>query len=337
MQAVLIAGGLGTRLRPLTLTRPKSLLPLVNRPLILHVLDRLPASVDAVLVAANYRTEQLREFFRQEDIGKRVEVIRERRPLGTAGCLKNLEDRLSGTFLAFNADVVSSLAVESLVAEHHRNGGLATIALAEVDDPSAYGVVAMKGDRITRFVEKPPNGEAPSNRINAGAYVFEPELLKAIPKGGPTSLERDVFPKVIRKGLFGFRFSGYWSDVGTLENFLRATEILLREQGSEVSQRAHFAPSATPVKPLAVGAGSSLDGRVGPVVTVGRNCVVGRARLSRCVLLDRVVVADDASITTSLVGDGCRIGPRAVVRDSILGDGVSVAADAQVVGKRVKA
>jgi len=337
VQAVLIAGGLGTRLRPLTFARPKVLLPLINRPLVLHVLERLPARVDEVFVAANYRTEQIREFFAREDVGRRVEVVREKRRLGTGGCLKNLEDRLSGTFLAFNADVVSSLAVDDLLAAHRENGGVGTIALWEVADPTAFGVVALEGDRIRRFVEKPPKGEAPSNLVNAGAYVFESEILAAIPEGGPASLERDVFPGVLRKGLFGFRFSGYWSDVGTPENFLRATEILLRERGSEVSHQAHLAPTATPVKPLAVAAGSMLDGRVGPVVAIGRDCTIGKARLSHCVLFDRVTVADDARIEESLIGEGCRIGPRSLVQGSVLGDGVAIGADEEVIGKRVRA
>ncbi len=335
MQAVLIAGGLGTRLRPLTLTRPKVLVPLLNRPLVLHVLDRLPAFVEEVLIAANYRTAQLREFFAREDVGKRVEIVREKRPLGTGGCLKNLQDRLSGTFLAFNADVISSLAVADLVAAHRRNGGIGTIALWEVEDPSAFGIVGMKGDRIAKFVEKPARDEAPSSLANAGAYVFEPEILAAIPDG-PASLERDVFPKVLRRGLFGFRFSGYWSDVGTLENFLRATEILLREQGSEVSHRVHLAPTATPVKPLAVAAGTTIEGRVGPGVVIGRDGRIGRARVRRSVLFDRVTIGDDASITGSILGDGCEVGPRAVVEGSILADGASVAADEEVIGRRVR-
>jgi mannose-1-phosphate guanylyltransferase len=337
VQAVLIAGGLGTRLRPLTFTRPKALIPLVNKPLVLHVLERLPADVDEVLIAANYRTEQLREFFAREDVGKRVTIVREKRPLGTGGCLKNLEDRISGTFLALNADVVSSLAVTDLLTAHRRNGGIGTIALWEVVDPSPFGVVAMDGSRITTFVEKPPKGEAPSKLINAGAYVFEPEILAAIPEGGPASLERDVFPNVLRKGLYGFRFGGYWADVGTPESFLRATEILLRAQGSEVSRDAQVG-TARLLKPVAVAAGAVLGGHVGPVASLGRECRVGDdARISHSVLFDRVSVGDGATIAGSIVGEGCRIGPRAVVRDSILADDARVEAERTIVDARVKA
>lgn len=337
MQAVLIAGGQGTRLRPLTFSRPKALVPLLNRPIVLHVLDRLPAQVDEVLVAANYRTDQLRAFFAAEDVGRTVTVVREKRPLGTGGCLKNLEDRLSGTFLAFNADIVSTLPVADMLAAHRRHRGIGTIALWEVGDPSPFGVVAMDGDRITSFVEKPPKGEAPSNLVNAGAYVFEPDILAAMPRGEVVSLERDVFPKVLRKGLHGFRFTGYWSDVGTLPSFLRATEILLRANGGEVSRRAQVG-TATIRAPVAVAAGAVLGGHVGPVATVGRDCRIGNdAHVAHSALLDRVVVEDGATISGSIVGEGCRIGPRAVVRDSILGDGVAVDPESEVVGERVKA
>jgi len=336
VQAVLIAGGLGTRLRPLTWTRPKALVPLLNRPLVLHLIERLPASVDEVIVAANYRTEQLREFFGREDVGRPVTVVREKRPLGTGGCLKNLEDRLAGTFLAFNGDVISSLAVADLVAAHDRFGGVGTIALWEVEDPTAFGVVAMTGDRITKFVEKPPRGKAPSRLANAGAYVLEPEILKGIPEKAAASLERDVFPKVVRKGLFAFPFTGYWADAGTRESFLRATEILLHAQGSEVSRLARVLPTAKITKPVAIATDATIEGEVGPVATIGRECVVHRARVSHSVLFDRVVVEDEATVQGSLVGEGCTIGARAVVRDSILGDGVAVAADEQLIEERRK-
>lgn len=337
MQAVLIAGGLGTRLRPLTLTRPKALLPLVNRPMVLHVLERLPASVDEVLIAANYRTEQLREFFAQQDVGRTVTIVREKRPLGTGGCLKNLEDRLSGTFLAFNGDVISSLAVTDLIAAHRRRGGVGTIALWEVGDPSAFGVVALDGDRITKFVEKPPRAEAPSNLVNAGAYVLEPEVLAAIPTGGPASLEVDAFPKLVRKGLYGFRFAGYWADAGTLENFLRATEILLTTQGSEVSHRANVLPTTKVHKPVAVAAGATIDGEIGPVAVLGAGCAVTHARIARSVLFDRVRVGEDAAISGSIVGEGATIGARATVKDSVVADGAIVEAESEVVQERVKA
>ncbi len=335
MQAVILAGGLGTRLRPLTYARPKALLPLLNKPMILHLLERIPSMVDEVLLAANYKVDQLRDFLRANDFGRPVTIVKEAKALGTGGAIKNLEDRLNGTFLAFNGDIVSSLAVGDLVAAHRRFGGIGTIALWDVEDPSGFGVVAMKGDRITKFVEKPPPGTAPSRSVNAGAYVLEPEVLAAT-KRGTASLERDIFPKVLRKGLFGFRFSGYWSDVGTRENFLAATATLLREQGSDVSIRASIGTTATFVKPVAVAAGTVVRGKIGPAVVVGCDCEIGESRVRDSVLFDHVVVGDRAQVTRSLVGDGCRIGSRAKVTDSILEDGAVVRADEDVVARKVR-
>jgi mannose-1-phosphate guanylyltransferase len=335
VQAVILAGGLGTRLRPLTYARPKALLPLLNKPMILHLLERIPSMVDEVLLAANYKVDQLRDFLRAHDLGRPVTIVKEAEALGTGGAIKNLEDRLTGTFLAFNGDIVSSLAVGDLVAAHRRFGGIGTIALWDVEDPSGFGVVAMKGDRITKFVEKPPPGTAPSRLVNAGAYVLELEVLAAM-KRGTASLERDIFPKVLRKGLFGFRFSGYWSDVGTRENFLAATATLLREQGSDVSIRASIGTTATLVKPVAVAADTVVRGKIGPSVVVGRDCEIGESRVRDSVLFDRVVVGDRAQVTGSLVGDGCRIGSRAKVTDSILEDGAVVRADEDIVARKVR-
>lgn len=337
MQVVLIAGGLGTRLRPLTRTRPKALLPLLNRPLILHILERLPAIVDEVLVAASYRTEALKEFFRSRDVGRPVTVVREKRPLGTGGCLKNLEDRIGGPFLALNADVVSSLPLGDFAAAHRRFRGVGTIAVWEVDDPSAFGVVAMDGTRITKFVEKPPKEKAPSRLVNAGAYVLEPEVLAAMPADAVVSLERDVFPKLLRKGLHAFRFDGFWADAGTLEHFLVATETLLRVQGSEISRRATILPSARVTKPVAFAADARIQGIVGPMVSVGASCVIGEATVSRSVLFDSVTVGNRTRIEGSLIGEGSVIGPDATVLDSVIGDRVSIAAGAVLEGERVAA
>lgn len=330
-----MAGGLGTRLRPLTYVRPKALLPLLNKPMLLHLLDRMPSAVDEVLIAANYKVGQLRDFLRTHDFGRPVTIIKEAKALGTGGAIKNLEDRLSGTFLAFNGDIICSLAVAELLDAHRHFGGVGTIALWEVDDPGAFGVVAMKGDRITTFVEKPPPGTEPSRMVNAGVYVLEPEALG--PVKTVASLERDVFPGLVRKGLYGFPFSGYWSDVGTRENFLNATSILLRDQGGEVNMRASMGTTATLLKPVAVSAGAIVHGKIGPSVVLGRDCTIGEeARVRDSVLFDRVVVGERAQITGSLVGDGCKIGSRAKVADAILEDGAVVPADGDVRGKGVR-
>src|SRR4030067_3479241 len=162
MQAVIIAGGLGTRLRPLTYTRPTPLIPILNKPMILHVLDRLPREIDDVIVPVNYMLDRMEDFFRLNDVGRNVRIVEEKRPLGTGGALKNIESLLEDRFLVFNGDVICTVDVNDMVRRHQENGGVATIALWEVEDPSSFGAVELRqNDRIAEFVEKAKEGENP--------------------------------------------------------------------------------------------------------------------------------------------------------------------------------
>ncbi len=230
MKAAILAGGQGTRLRPLTEGMPKPLVPLVGKPLIRHIIDPLPAEVDTVILAVNYRKDDLQDYFDSVDIGREVILVEETEPLGTGGALKNISEYLDDTFLAFNGDIVCSLDAAMMADFHRRHGGIGTLALWKVKDPSAYGVVALDDDRVTSFQEKPAPGEELSDLINAGVYVFEPEIFEHIPDG-VVSLERDVFPNVLDRGLYGLRLEGYWVDCGTRDSYLRAQGILLKEQG----------------------------------------------------------------------------------------------------------
>jgi mannose-1-phosphate guanylyltransferase len=333
MQLVVIAGGLGTRLRPLTYTRPKALVPLLNRPQILHLFDRLPDAIDEVFVAVNYRYEEVRDALRAADLGRDVSVVHEPEPLGTAGAIKNLEDRLDGTFVAMNGDVIDSLDLASLVAFHRARGGIATLSVVRVDDPSAFGVVAVEGDYATRFVEKPRPGEAPSNLINAGRYVLEPAILDVIPAGREASLERDVFPNVLGKRVAVYRHDGHWSDAGTLPSYLRAQAFLLDAARAEPADadvsRATLAP------PVLIGPGCSVEGRVGPHVVLGRGCRIGRASIADAAIFGGSSVDDKARVARSIVGEHAAIGEGAVVQDTIVGDGVQVPPHATFVEARV--
>ncbi len=327
MQAVIIAGGLGTRLRPLTYTRPKPLIPLLNREMILHVLDRLPREVDDIILPVNYMVDRMRDFFRDSDVGRNVRIVEERTPLGTGGALKNVEQFLADRFLVFNGDVISSINVPDMLRHHEENDCIATIALWEVEDPSAFGAVGLRdGSRITRFVEKPAAGKAPSRCINAGIYVFEREVLGSIPGGKQVSMEREVFPKIIKKGLYGYRFEGYWADAGTLKNYIRAMKMLLISGGTEINRSVKINEGATVEKPVNVGPGCTIGGSLGPCVSLGSDCEVRDATLSDCALFDGVTVHKDAKIKGSIIGGGCKIGPRASITGSIIGDGVSVKA-----------
>src|SRR5437870_2445177 len=211
MQLVVIAGGFGKRLRPLTLTRPKALIPLVDRPLVLHILDSLPPSCDEAIIAVNYLFEQVRDFFREHESRIAVRVVDEPTPLGTGGALKNVERYLRGPFAVYNGDIVDTIDFDSLVQTHRKAGGIGTIAVGRVDDPSDFGAVDIVKGRIARFVEKPARGETASHLVNAGRYVFEPGVFDFIEPGRPVSMEREVFPGLIAEGLTPYRFEGWWS------------------------------------------------------------------------------------------------------------------------------
>lgn len=337
MQAVVLAGGMGTRLRPLTYVRPKPLLPLLNKPLILHILEGMPPEVDEVLIAATYKIEALERFLAAQRLGRRVRVVDEEEPRGTAGALANLAGSLSGDFLVYNGDVVTDLDPAALVAFHRQRRAVATIALHRVEDPTAYGVVELDAQgRILRFQEKPQREEAASDLANAGVYVMGEECLRAIPRGPTVSLEREVFPALAGGALFGYPFEGLWVDAGTLPTFLRANRLLLERRGTHLEEGSVVAPEAGLLDPVWVGRGTSArGGLIGPFTTLGHHCVLGRARVSTSVLLDRVVVEDGAHIEGSILGEGCSVGADARVEESIVADGTVLGKGVKVIGERV--
>ncbi|HEC95035.1 MAG TPA: nucleotidyltransferase family protein, partial [Thermoplasmatales archaeon] len=184
MEAVILAGGFGTRLAPLTYTRAKSLLPILNKPMILYLIESLPSEVDTVVLAVNYRKDQIERYFKENDVGKKIVVNDEPKPLGTGGAVKFAEKHLTGSFVVLNSDIISSLNLEDMMRFHRRMNAVTTISLWPVENVSEFGVVEIQGDgRITSFIEKPKPEDAPSNLINAGAYCLEPVVLDYIETG----------------------------------------------------------------------------------------------------------------------------------------------------------
>ncbi|MEO9174608.1 MAG: nucleotidyltransferase family protein, partial [Gaiellales bacterium] len=217
MDAVVLVGGSGTRLRPLTLRTPKPMLPLVDRPLLAYMFDQLAdAGVDRAILACGYLPAALVEHFGDGgDVasGLALEYVIEPEPLGTAGAARlAAAGRVHGTFLLLNGDILSEHDLGALVALHRRKGASATIGLVQVDDPSRYGIVELDDDgTVLRFVEKPAPGETSSDLANAGAYVLEPSVLDLIPVGRAVSIEREVFPQLVGHGLAALAQTGYWS------------------------------------------------------------------------------------------------------------------------------
>ena len=324
MKALLIAGGFGTRMRPLTFTRPKHLLPIANRPHIDHVFDKLQRhGIDECVLLTSYLADAFTETVRSaEERGFKVEVAHEETPLGTAGALKNAAHLLDdGSFLALNGDVLTDADLGLLVQFHRDRGAEATIMLTPVEDPSAFGVVPTDaGGRVESFIEKPAPGEAPTNMINAGVYVMEASVLDRIPAGRECSAERELFPAMVADGvLFALATDSYWLDVGTPEKYLQANldalsgafvadEISLEAEGSNVIGEDCVIDPDAAVTMSCVGPGSTISG----------------ARVSESVLLPGVVVEGGAVVSRSILGEGVRVAPGARVEGATVGDGEKV-------------
>jgi len=319
LQAVVLAGGLGTRLRPVTLTRPKPLLPVLNRPLVCRVMDLLPPQVDEVFVATGYMGDRLTEFFAREKGRRRVEVVVEKSPLGTGGALRNIRDRMKGRFFVLNGDVICSLDLRRMLRYHEQKGGLATISLWDIEDPTAYGMVVLDRDgRIVSFKEKPRREEVVSRAVNAGTYILEPDILGCMEPGREISIEREVFPSVLARGLFGFRFEGHWFDAGTLASYLRIHAFLLND--------------------LRGGMGKGRDCNIPRTVAwsapvlLGDRCSVGeRSRLGpRCCLGDRVTLGRGSTVRDTVVHNGATIGDRVLLEQCLVGENARIDDDVLV-------
>ena len=230
--AIILCGGLGTRLRPLTYVTPKPMLPIGGQPLLEYQINYLRRySFDRVVLATGYLQEQIVRYFSESnDIGIKIVYSFEKEPLDTGGALKNAEHLLRGDFLTLNSDVVfDSLDLDSLFRFHRANRGLATVVLVKVREPSRFGVTEINEDNlITDFIEKPRSVPSDSTWVNAGIYVLSPKMLRRIRIGRRTSLETEVFPKLAKeKAVYGFKYSGYWSDVGTQSDYIKVCKDIL--------------------------------------------------------------------------------------------------------------
>ena len=321
MKAVILAGGFATRLRPLSCTRPKTLFPIVNKPLLQWIFERLAKNnVSEAILAVNRLTEF---HIKQQRIAKSGLKIRyshdpPKTPLGTGGPVKRAE-RLIGhsePFLVLNGDIFADFSYKELVQSHRKKGAMATIALCKVEDPSRYGVAELaENERIARFIEKPPRGATPSNLINAGVYVLNPEVLQLIPEGRAVSMEREIFPKLAEAGtLYGHLVQGLWMDIGKPEEYLEVNRILL----DSISEQQHGrSKSGFELKwPIAIARGVSIGHGtvVGPYVVLGRNVTIGTdTRIKDSVVFPDAAIGDSASVEGAIIGEGASVGKRATV------------------------
>jgi mannose-1-phosphate guanylyltransferase len=317
VQALVLAGGEGTRLRPLTYTTPKPVMPLAGRPFLTFMLDWGHShGVEEVILSCGFMSDAVKRVLGDIYDGMRLRYVVEEEPLGTAGPVRlaHDEDLLEQRLLVLNGDVLTDIDLTAELEQHERLGALATLALYPVEDTSSYGVVPTADDgAVEAFIEK-GGGEAPTNRINAGAYVIEREVADRIPAGRAVSFEREVFPSLVGEGLYGYKAAGYWIDIGTPERYLEATWDLLAGRVRSTLPQRDETGSLVFENCLLSGA------HVGPQSVLGRHCSVGTdARVERSVLHDRVHVGADAAVVESVlgervrVGDRARVGPRAMV------------------------
>lgn len=307
MEAIILAGGFGTRLRPLTYTRAKSLLPILNKPMISYIIESLPKEVDKVVLAVNYRKNQIENYFKETEFGKDIIVNDEQTPLGTGGASKFAEKHITGRFFVLNSDIICSLNLDDMIKFHEKKNAVSTISLWPVENVSEFGVVDLKDDgNIVRFVEKPKPEDAPSNLINAGAYLLEPEILDYIETGRLVSMEKEIFPRIIRDTgrFFGFKFKGYWMDIGRISSYIEVHRFLMKKKKME---NLH-------------GEGCDIHG-VLKDSCLGNNVHVGdNTRLESTIVYDNVRIGKNVFLHNCVVGENSSIGDFSSFKNSVVGD-----------------
>ncbi len=337
-KAVILVGGEGTRLRPLTNGIPKPMLPILNHPFLEHTIHYLSKyGITEVILALSYLPEIITDYFGDgRQLGVRLHYTLEDSPLGTAGAVKNAGEYLDSTFVVLNGDIYTDLDITAMFDFHRQRKARATIALARVDNPCAFGVVETDSQgRIGRFLEKPAPDEVTTNWINAGVYILEPEVLQQVPDNAHYMFERGLFPRLLELGetMCGYQFQGQWLDMGTPEKYLCLNCDLLRaddkpafighpgENGLYCDQDAVIHASAQVKGPVVIASRSHIGQRVrlrGPVV-IGPDCTVGDgAVLEETVLWHGVTIGEGAVLRKCVVGNGVKVQPQERLIDRVL-------------------
>lgn len=335
VDAVVLVGGKGTRLRPLTLSAPKPMLPTAGLPFLAHLLSRIAAAgIEHVILSTSYKPEVFAaEFGDGSELGLQIDYVTEEEPLGTGGGIANVAPKLRhDTAMVFNGDVLSGADLAELYGYHREQAADATLHLVRVGDPRAFGCVPTADGRVTAFLEK--TEDPPTDQINAGCYVLSRKVIDSIPRGRPVSVEREVFPKLLADGVkvCGYVDTSYWRDMGTPEDFVRGSADLVRGIAPSPALGAQRG-EALVHDGASVAPGTVLIGGT----VVGRGAEIGPgARLDGAVIFDGVKVEAGSVIERSIIGFGARIGPRALIRDGVIGDGADIGARCELLrGARV--
>jgi NDP-sugar pyrophosphorylase family protein len=352
MKAILLVGGKGTRLRPLTIHTPKPIVPIFDRPFLHYQLDLLKqvAEIDEVILSLNYQPRRIEEMFGDGgDSGLGIKYVVEPAPLGTAGAVRYAGESLRESVVVFNGDVLTEIDLAAVIRMHRERKARATIVLTPVDNPSAYGLVETDADgNIKRFLEKPQPDEITCNTINAGIYVLEPDTFDRIPKDIPWSIERSFFPSLIERGetFLAYTDRGYWIDIGTPEKYMQVHRDIMdgrfrptaKTPATPAAMTSPSWPGGAPwISPEArVEDGVAVEGpcfidagavvktgaRIGPYSVVGRHCwIEEHAVIDRAILWPNSRISQEAVVRGSILGRHCHVGRSALIDNGVvLGD-----------------
>lgn len=331
IKALILVGGQGTRLHPLTINRPKSMMPVANIPLIEHVINNLKShGITDIVLAQGHLSQPIGQYLGNgSKYGVELTYSQERKPLGTAGAVKNAEDYLSDTFLVLNGDIFSDLDFSEMIEFHKKNKAKITIALTPVSDPSSYGLVNTgEGEKITSFLEKPSAEQITTNMINAGTYVMEKSALSNAPKNKKWSFEKEVFPSLLEAGesLYAFKSNAYWIDIGRPEHYAQLNYDLLN--GKCKTFKPDIKGEDSPLESSVllgdnckVGASAVIEG---PSV-IGANCIICEdAYVKASIIWEDTQIHSGAYVLDSVVANMCNIGENSKVEKTIIGNNTEI-------------
>ncbi|MBD3389189.1 MAG: NTP transferase domain-containing protein [Candidatus Altiarchaeales archaeon] len=353
MKAVILAGGFGTRLRPLTFSKPKPLIPLLNRPVLAHILDHLKAhGVDEVAITTNYLRQQIMDYFGREYCNIRLTYPSEDWPMGTAGCVKNIEDYFDDTFIVMQGDTITDMDLSALVKQHNYYSGLCTIGSVRVKDPWNYGVMDLDDmGRVRQFFEKPLIDECTTDLVNTGVYVMEPEALEHVPANTFFDFSKNLFPILLeRQSLFATLIEGFWIDVGRPGGYNAAKKWMMSRLQSSISpdsnvegklegpvvigEGVNVGAHTHIIGPVVLGDNAMLDRKtvVGPYTVIGNAAEIGEySLLNGAVLFENVALSSSNEVANSIVAENCRVGVDSRIQSDVLigsncylKDGVSI-------------
>jgi mannose-1-phosphate guanylyltransferase len=342
MKAILLAGGKGSRLRPLTVHTPKPIVPIFNRPFLYYQIDQLRQvpEIDEVILSLNYQPRRIEEIFGDGDgLGLKLRYVVEPMPLGTGGAVRYAGDSLTDSVVVFNGDVLTQVDLRAVLALHRQRKAKATIVLTPVDNPRAYGLVETDANgNVSRFLEKPGEDEITCKTINAGIYVLEPDTFDRIPKDTAWSIERSFFPSLIERGetFVAYVYDGYWIDIGTPAKYMQVHRDIMDGRFEAAPFHGLDSPRRWVAEGARVEEGATLDGpcfidegalvktgaRIGPYSVVGRQCQIEEdARVEGAIIWQNGRIGREAVVERALLGRNCHIGRSAAVgAGAVLGD-----------------